>query len=192
MNKIRMATPVVACAGALCAALLVDIALAGTSTLSATSSTKRVATTVETTTLVVAPPVVETKVAATATTAEVWVAEPQETLVSMTNQLTQEPIRPYLPIITALISLDCDGNGVPDGTQISAGAMDWDSDGVLDTCEYAIGDLNLNGVIDQQDLSILLGWWGIANPVYGDLNNDNAVNATDLGILLGRFGAVVY
>jgi hypothetical protein len=55
-----------------------------------------------------------------------------------------------------------------------------------------MGDLNLNGTIDQQDVSILIGWWGIPNPLFGDLNGDNVVDANDLGIILGRFGAVTY
>ena len=52
------------------------------------------------------------------------------------------------------------------------------------------GDLNLNGVIDQQDVYILLGWWDIPNPLAGDLNGDTHTNAEDLGMLLARWGLV--
>ena len=47
-------------------------------------------------------------------------------------------------------------------------------------------------MIDGADVSILLGWWGIPNPLYGDLNADNVVDARDLGIVLGRFGVATY
>ena len=97
-----------------------------------------------------------------------------------------------LPIIVALTSFDCNGNGTPDGVEIAGGAADWDNDQILDSCEYKVGDLNLNGVIDGADVSILLGWWGIPNPLYGDLNADNVVDARDLGIVLGRFGVATY
>ena len=87
---------------------------------------------------------------------------------------------------------DCNGNGIPDATEIANGAQDFDNDGVLDSCEFAFGDLNLNGVVDSLDVSILLGWWGVPNPLYGDLNGDGVVNAIDLGTLLGRFGVVTF
>ena len=92
----------------------------------------------------------------------------------------------------SMVTVDCNGNGVADSVDIGNGTMDWDTDGVPDACEYSAGDLNLNGVVDAQDLSILLGWWGITNPAVGDLNGDGKVDGTDLGILLGRWGAVVF
>jgi hypothetical protein len=85
---------------------------------------------------------------------------------------------------------DCDGNGVDDLVDISAGAADYDGDGRLDACEYAFGDLNLNGVINQQDVNILLGWWGIPSPLYGDLDGDGTCGPQDLGVLLARWGLV--
>ncbi|MFM8640998.1 MAG: hypothetical protein ACKOEL_10230 [Planctomycetota bacterium] len=92
----------------------------------------------------------------------------------------------------SFITTDCNGNGQPDSADIAAGAADWDVDGTPDSCEYGIGDLNLNGTIDNQDVSILLGWWGIPNPQFGDLNSDGKVDGADMGILLGRWGAVVF
>jgi hypothetical protein len=85
---------------------------------------------------------------------------------------------------------DCDGNGTDDAADISAGATDFDGDGRLDKCEFAYGDLNLNGIINQQDVNILLGWWGIPNPQYGDLDGDGSCGPTDLGVLLARWGSV--
>ncbi|MEY4117357.1 MAG: hypothetical protein RLZZ116_685 [Planctomycetota bacterium] len=150
---------------------------------------RRVEATVNTQTAIVSQPVVTKKVEGTENQ---WVPAPEESAETEFTSVMQEPYRPIIPIVTALVSLDCDNDGVLDSTEISNGAMDWDTDGVLDSCEYRIGDLNLNGVIDSQDVSILLGWWAIPNPLFGDLDFDNVVGARDLGILLGRWGVVVY
>lgn len=85
---------------------------------------------------------------------------------------------------------DCNENGIDDSVDISAGATDSDGDGRLDQCEYKYGDLNLNGVINQQDVSILLGWWGIPSPLFGDLDGDGSCGPQDLGVLLARWGSV--
>jgi hypothetical protein len=51
-------------------------------------------------------------------------------------------------------------------------------------------DLNGDGVVNGDDLGILLGAWG-ACPADGwcpaDLNDDRAVNGDDLGIMLGAW-----
>jgi len=169
-------------------ALVATDTLGGTNPLAASGSKRRVSAVVETTTNIVTAPVVEKKIESTQT----WVAEPTESVATAIDIAIEAPIRPWIPVIAALTSTDCDSDGISDAVEISAGAMDWDNDGVLDSCEYALGDLNLNGVIDGQDVSILLGWWGIANPLFGDINGDNAVDARDLGMLLGRFGVVTY
>ncbi len=178
----------VAIAAALVTATVATIATADTAPLSATGSKRRVTAVTNTVTKTVTAPKVERKVEATNT----WVPEPTESTIAEINTYTEEPIKPYIPFIAAMTALDCNSNGTPDATEISGGAMDWDNDQILDVCEYKMGDLNLNGTIDQQDVSILIGWWGIANPLVGDLNNDGAVDANDLGIILGRFGAVTY
>lgn len=169
-------------------ALVASNSLGGTNPLAASGSKRRVNAVVETTTNIVSAPVVEKKIENT----ETWVAEPAESVATAIDIVLETPVRPWLPIITALTSTDCNNNGTPDGTEISSGAMDWDNDGILDSCEYSMGDLNLNGVIDSQDVSILLGWWGVPNPLFGDLDADNTVGPRDLGILLGRFGVVMY
>ncbi len=55
---------------------------------------------------------------------------------------------------------DCNGNGVDDCDDIEAGLEDSDNDGLLDSCERAVGDVNLDGAVDGADLGILLGSWG--------------------------------
>ena len=178
---------VLASTALLATALLADATM-GNGTLNAQGSKRRMTATVSATTAVVAAPVVEKKIEATNT----WVVSAEDTVVTNVVKVAEEPIRPYIPVIAALTSLDCNGNGIPDSTEIANGATDADNDGILDSCEYALGDLNLNGVVDGQDVSILLGWWAIPNPLFGDLNGDNMVDAFDLGILLGRFGVVTY
>lgn len=49
------------------------------------------------------------------------------------------------------------------------------------------GDINGNGTVDGQDLSILLGAWGSAVPS-ADLNDDGQVNGQDLAFLLSAWG----
>ena len=112
-----------------------------------------------------------------------WVQDAPATIEAR-EQLVQAPPVPAVALV------DCNGNGISDSVDISNGAADADSDGKLDSCETRYGDLNLNGVIDQQDVYILLGWWDIPNPLAGDLNGDTHTNAEDLGMLLARWGLV--
>ena len=49
------------------------------------------------------------------------------------------------------------------------------------------GDLNDNGVVDADDIGLLLAYWG-PNPHAGDFNDDGMANAADLGILLSQWG----
>jgi hypothetical protein len=181
-------------AGAVLAtAFIANATLGGTTNLGASGSKRRVNATVDTTTNIVTAPIVEKKLETNQPSAPaVWVAEPVESVVTEFQTVMESPLRPIIPVFTALTSLDCNGNGTPDSTEIGSGAMDWDNDGILDSCEFAMGDLNLNGVVDSQDVSILLGWWGVPNPLFGDLDGDNTVGARDLGVLLGRFGVVMY
>ena len=85
-------------------------------------------------------------------------------------------------------SSDCDGNGVPDSCDIAAGESDANLNGVIDACELARGDLNLDGVINGADLALLLSIWGSSNPPTGDLNGDGSVGGADLTILLSNWG----
>lgn len=168
-------------------AMLAEVTL-GSGSLSVQSTKRRVSGTVSAATATVQAPLVEKKIESTNT----WTVSSEETVVTNVVKVAEEPIRPFIPVIAALTSFDCNGNGIPDSTEISNGAVDSDADGILDSCEYAMGDLNLNGVIDLQDVQILLGWWGIPNPLFGDLNGNNIVDGSDLGILLGRWGVATY
>ena len=168
---------------------LASVAAAGIDIVTQTNNPakKKLQAAVADTTEVVIDQRVFTKATPTATTWTVDMVETAKTAAA----LEEESPRKIELEIWAAVTADCNGNGTPDVADIAAGAIDADNDLVPDSCEYKAGDLNLNGVIDQQDLSILMGWWGIANPLFGDLNGDNVVDGSDRGILLGRYGAVV-
>jgi hypothetical protein len=88
-----------------------------------------------------------------------------------------------------VLSQDCDGDGACDADQIDSGALDQNENGHLDICEVARGDLNLDGIVNGADISVLLSAWGATNPLLGDLTGDGLVNAADLAIMLGSWGS---
>ncbi len=86
---------------------------------------------------------------------------------------------------------DCNGNGVRDRDDIEDGlSMDRDANLVPDDCQ-CLGDLTGDGVVDEQDLSVLLDHFGMphfAGDLDGDLDHDRDVDLRDLGLLLAVFG----
>ena len=66
------------------------------------------------------------------------------------------------------------------------GAADTDLDGVIDSCERAFGDLNLDGLIDGLDLALVLSNWGGSG--IGDVNGSGTVDGVDLASLLSSWG----
>lgn len=172
----------------LASCLLAESTIGGTAPLAASGPKRRVTATIDTSSLLVSEPVVEKMNEASNT----WSPAPVESAQSEFRKTLEEPLRPVVAAATAMMIFDCNNNGIPDTVDISNGATDSDADLVIDSCEFNVGDLNLNGVIDSLDVSILLGWWGVPNPLYGDLNGDGVVNAIDLGTLLGRFGVVTF
>jgi hypothetical protein len=50
-----------------------------------------------------------------------------------------------------------------------------------------VGDLNGDGLVNGQDLGILLGAWGPSAGSPADLDGDGVVNGQDLGVLLGNW-----
>ncbi len=83
---------------------------------------------------------------------------------------------------------DCNGNDVLDACELEAPGADSDSDRVLDACERAFGDFNLDGEIGAADLSLLLSLWASTAPPFGDLDGDGEVGAADLSLLLAKWG----
>ena len=83
---------------------------------------------------------------------------------------------------------DCNLNGVPDSCDIAAGALDENSDGRIDLCNYALGDFDLDNVVNSADLGFCLIFYGETDPPFGDLNGNGICDAEDLGQLLGNYG----
>ena len=69
-------------------------------------------------------------------------------------------------------------------------AAAWVQDNLIDTTPTLPGDANGDGVVDFDDLAIVLSQFGmIGDGLQGDLNNDGAVNFDDLSLVLSNFGA---
>jgi len=87
------------------------------------------------------------------------------------------------------VFLDCNSNGIEDLADVVEGAVDDDLDGVLDECEFARGDFDLDGMVGGADLATLLSLWGTVNAPFGDFDGDGMIAGADLAIFLGNWGA---
>jgi len=86
------------------------------------------------------------------------------------------------------VDTDCNDNGNPDWCDIADGEADKNENGVLDSCERAGGDINLDGCVGGDDLGLLLMAWGpCPDGCNEDINNDGFVSGGDLGIVLGNW-----
>lgn len=84
--------------------------------------------------------------------------------------------------------VDCNLNGENDLIDILLGdAVDDNGNGVPDSCE-GNGDINGDGVVNAEDLALLLGNWGPCPGCPADLTGDGVVGPVDLAILLGNWG----
>ncbi len=111
-----------------------------------------------------------------------WVVD--DDLTSETNHA--EATAPELRI-----TADCNENGIDDADDISAGVEDdIDADGRPDSCEIAVGDVNLNGVVNHADVNTVLGWWGLGYSPTSDANFDGMVDGHDLAAVLAGWGTV--
>ncbi len=124
--------------------------------------------------------IVEVKVLAKTST-NTWVVA--DDLTTEANQAEQ--IAPALGSIT-----DCNDNGIDDAADIAAGTeSDIDGDAKPDSCEIALGDVNLDGTVNGADASIVLGWWNLSYSPTSDCNFDGNVDGMDLAIVLAAFGS---
>lgn len=71
---------------------------------------------------------------------------------------------------------------------IGTTCADDDADGTADLCEFEdlIGDLDGDGSVNGQDLTILLGFWGTAEP-QADIDGNGNVDGADLSALLANW-----
>lgn len=124
--------------------------------------------------------IVEVKVLAKTST-NTWVVA--DDLTTEANQAEQTA--PALGSIT-----DCNDNGIDDAADIAAGTeSDIDGDAKPDSCEIALGDVNLDGTVNGADASIVLGWWNLSYSPTSDCNFDGNVDGMDLAIVLAAFGS---
>ncbi len=89
--------------------------------------------------------------------------------------------------------VDCNGNTITDSVDIEEGtSLDENGNGIPDECEPDCpSDLNGDGVINLEDLAILLANYGTAGgaaPEDGDLDGDGDVDLADLSALLAVYG----
>ena len=58
--------------------------------------------------------------------------------------------------------------------------------------EKAKGDLDLSGIVDSADFSILLLYYGEINPLFGDFDGSGMIDAGDAAVMLLYFGPVTW
>ena len=86
------------------------------------------------------------------------------------------------------LTADCDMNGVPDACEIRLGsATDNNTNGVPDNCE-CMGDVDHNGAVNVDDLLEILIAWGDPTPGDADLTGDGIVDSQDLVMVLQGWG----
>ena len=83
---------------------------------------------------------------------------------------------------------DCNTNGQRDSYELMHGAPDTNANGTLDSCDMATGDLDLNGIIDTADLSLMLLDFGPCPNCPDDFDGDGDVTTADIALLLLNFG----
>jgi hypothetical protein len=83
---------------------------------------------------------------------------------------------------------DCNDNGTPDWCDISSGtSADVNANGVPDECECE-GDLNGDGLVDVDDIILIILNWGEIGENPADADNNGIVNGKDLGLVITAFG----
>ncbi|NNF64217.1 MAG: hypothetical protein HKN07_08135 [Acidimicrobiia bacterium] len=98
-------------------------------------------------------------------------------------------------VISGVLNVDCNRNDEPDSCDIFDGvSMDRDGDGVPDECRIS-ADLDGDGVVGFSDLLLLLTRWGICGvpcppTCTADFNRDCEVGFWDLLFLLGEWSRV--
>ena len=88
---------------------------------------------------------------------------------------------------------DCNSNGVVDLLDILAGAIDANSNGLLDSCEpTCAADVNGSHGVDVNDLLAVIAGWGncpaVPSPCPGDVNGTQVVDVNDLLAVITVWG----
>ena len=88
------------------------------------------------------------------------------------------------PCAAGSLEYDCNQNGINDLCDIQDGWADANEDGILDSCQRAAGDLNLDGAVDARDLVMVLNDWSTEG---SDANSDGITDAFDLAAVLSNW-----
>jgi predicted lipoprotein with Yx(FWY)xxD motif len=80
---------------------------------------------------------------------------------------------------------DCNDNCDPLANPDQA---DTNGNGFGDVCEWARGDLNLDGTVNGDDVLILVANWGLSGLSKGDINFDGQIEAKDITKMLKNWG----
>ena len=111
--------------------------------------------------------------------------------------------------IATMSSDDCDGTGIPDECEDPTALLDCDFDGESDYCEIingtsedgnanqvpddceCLGDSNGDGIVNVDDLVMLILSWGDIGPSTSDWNGDGMVDGADLSLVLAGYGGCI-
>ena len=89
------------------------------------------------------------------------------------------------------LKTDCNANGVWDVKDLLLGtSLDQDGDGIPDECTICLGDLNLDGRVDVDDLLTIISFeWGCSADCLGDLDTSGVVDAVDVLYMIALWGS---
>ena len=83
------------------------------------------------------------------------------------------------------LGFDRDLDGFADRDELDAGSDPADPASVPQPC---VADLSGDGLVNGNDLGILLGAWGSCSDCAADLDGNGSVGGSDLGVMLGAWG----
>jgi hypothetical protein len=84
-----------------------------------------------------------------------------------------------------LTQADCNANCISDLADIQAGtSSDFNANSVPDECEPTLGDVNVDGVIDVDDLMAVINNWGACQDCAADVTGNGVIDVDDLLLVL--------
>ena len=116
---------------------------------------------------------------------DITIRWPSGTVQSIANQPVDKIIR---VVEDHNVAFDCNRNCIPDYQDIIDGtSLDENGNGKPDECDCT-GDINGDGVVEVNDVMILIMEWGSTTSPLCDLNQDGVVEVNDLIILISAWG----